>query len=727
MKFSKSAQSALDVFWMSRPEIGEFVLFRNASLDRVDIAELFDSSPNPYVIIDPNLVIIGMNRAYLHVTMRAREDIAGRYIFDAFPSDPDEESGRALRQSFARVLDTKCVDEIPLIRYAIANPDGTLDDRYWSATHTPLLAKDGSVAFILQHTVDVTELHLLRQAAKSASSMQIEGKVFERAQALETANQVLQEEHARLRDLFELTPSFMALLVGPTHIFQLANSAYLNLVGRTDIIGRSVVDALPEVVAQGFEGLLDRVFATGEPFVGRAVEVQLKVTPHRPSESRFLDFVYQPIRGPNGAVTGIFVQGHDITDQKRAEHALQALNATLEQQVEERTRSLRLNEEQLRQAQKMEAVGQLTGGVAHDFNNLLQIVCGNLETLQRNLPQEQARLRRAADHAMTGARRAASLTQRLLAFSRKQPLDPKPVDVNSLVGGMSELIHRTLGETIAIETVLSAGLWRVEVDSNQLESTLLNLAVNARDAMVEGGKLTIETANAHIDDNYTSTHIEVTPGQYVVICVSDTGTGMDEATMQRVFEPFFTTKDPGKGTGLGLSQVYGFVKQSGGHVKLYSEVGEGTTVKVYLPRYHGPGAIEETILEEALPEGQAEETILVVEDDDDVRTYSVEIFRELGYSVLEAQDGPTALRVLAAAPRVDLLFSDIVLPGGMTGADVAAKSTLLRPALKVLFTTGYARNAIVHHGRLDPGVQLITKPFSFGDLAKKVRDILDRE
>ncbi|MDB5594145.1 MAG: histidine kinase [Hyphomicrobiales bacterium] len=727
MKFTESASFGVGCFHDIPPRNRRILLFRNASLDRVDIAELFDSSPNPYVIIDPNLIIIGMNRAYLHVTMREREDIVGRNIFDAFPSDPEEESGRALRQSFARVLETRAVDEIPLIRYAIANPDGTLDDRYWSATHTPLLAADGSVTFILQHTVDVTELHLLRQAAKSASSMQIEGKVFKRAQALEMANQVLQEEHSRLRDLFEMTPSFMALLVGPTHIFQLANSAYLNLVGQRDVVGRRVADALPEVVAQGFAALLDRVFTTGEPFVGRAVEVQLKATPQQPSESRFLDFVYQPIRAPDGAVTGIFVQGHDITEQKRAEHALQSLNATLEQQVEERTRSLRLNEEQLRQAQKMEAVGQLTGGVAHDFNNLLQIVCGNLETLQRNLPHEQARLRRAADHAMTGARRAASLTQRLLAFSRKQPLDPKPVDINTLVGGMSELVHRTLGETIAIETVLSAGLWRVEVDSNQLESTLLNLAVNARDAMITGGKLTIETANAHIDDNYTSAHVEVAPGQYVVICVSDTGTGMDAATMQRVFEPFFTTKDPGKGTGLGLSQVYGFVKQSGGHVKLYSEIGEGTTVKVYLPRYHGPGAIEETIVDEALPEGEAEETILVVEDDDDVRTYSVEIFRELGYNVLEAQDGPTALTILSSAPRVDLLFSDIVLPGGMTGADVSAKATLLRPALKVLFTTGYARNAIVHHGRLDPGVQLITKPFSFGDLAKKVRDILDRE
>jgi CheY-like chemotaxis protein len=291
---------------------------------------------------------------------------------------------------------------------------------------------------------------------------------------------------------------------------------------------------------------------------------------------------------------------------------------------------------------------------------------------------------------------------------------------------MSELLHRSLGETVAVETVLASGLWAVEADPHQLENAILNLAVNARDAMTEGGKLTIETSNTHLDHGYAAQHAGVAPGQYVAICVSDTGTGMDPEMMDRVFEPFFTTKDVGKGTGLGLSMVYGFVKQSGGHVKIYSEPGEGTTVKLYLPRLTGLVAEEEAPGETLVPEGISEETILVCEDDDDVRAYSVEVLRELGYRVLEAHDGPSALRLLERQEgRVDLLFTDVVLPSGMTGADVANEARKLRPDIKVLFTTGYARNAIVHQGRLDPGVQLITKPFSYADLAARIRDLLD--
>jgi PAS domain S-box-containing protein len=415
----------------------------------------------------------------------------------------------------------------------------------------------------------------------------------------------------------------------------------------------------------------------------------------------------------------------EIADRRRAEEALQHLNATLEEQVLERTQELRRNEDALRQSQKMEAVGQLTGGVAHDFNNLLQIIIGNLETLQRHLGDDSGRLQRSATNAMNGARRAAALTQRLLAFSRRQPLDPKPANVNLLVNSLSDLLQRTLGEAVAVETVQGAGLWQVEVDPNEFESALLNLAVNARDAMSDGGKLTIETANAHIDQGYAAGHAEVIPGQYVVISVSDTGAGMDPATVAQAFEPFFTTKEIGKGTGLGLSQVYGFVKQSGGHVKIYSELGQGTTLKIYLPRFDGGAAEVAEDLGGPLPEGDAEETVLVLEDDDDVRANSVECLRELGYRVVEAHDGPSALRLLERQTRVDLLFSDVVLPGGLTGAQVAAQARELRPDLKVLFTTGYARNAIIHQGRLDKGVQLITKPFSFSDLAAKVRDVLD--
>jgi CheY-like chemotaxis protein len=355
----------------------------------------------------------------------------------------------------------------------------------------------------------------------------------------------------------------------------------------------------------------------------------------------------------------------------------------------------------------MEAVGQLTGGVAHDFNNLLQIIVGNLEILQRNLPAESVRLVRAVTAAMTGAKRAASLTQRLLAFARRQPLDPKPLNVNVLVGGLSDMLQRSLGETVAVETVLAAGLWQVEADPNELESTILNLAVNARDAMPNGGRLTVETTNVHIDHAYAASHVEVTPGQYIAISVSDTGVGMSAATVAQAFEPFFTTKPVGKGTGLGLSQVYGFVKQSGGHVNIYSEIGQGTTVRIYLPRYSGAETEAAKADDQQMPEGSAEETILVLEDDDDVRAFSAATLRDLGYRVLEAHDGASAIRILERRDRIDLLFTDIVLPGGMTGAQVAAQAVALRPDLKVLYTTGYARNAIIHHGRLDRGVELI--------------------
>ena len=316
----------------------------------------------------------------------------------------------------------------------------------------------------------------------------------------------------------------------------------------------------------------------------------------------------------------------EIAERKRAETALKELNSTLEQQVAERTAELQRKEEIIRQAQKMEAVGQLTGGIAHDFNNLLQVIMGNLDTLARALPLESGRLHRAVNHATAGAKRAAALTQRLLAFSRRQPLDPKPIDVNVLVNVLSDLVHRTIGETISFETVLGAGLWRVEADPNELEAAIINLAVNARDAMPDGGKLTIETANAHVDEAYAARHAEVVSGHYVAVSVSDTGMGMDRHTIEQAFEPFFTTKPVGKGTGLGLSQVYGFVKQSGGHVKIYSELGEGTTVKIYLPRLLASNSSEEVEVEEIAPEGVKEETVLVVEDDDDVRTYSVEIF-----------------------------------------------------------------------------------------------------
>ncbi|MEV4934952.1 hybrid sensor histidine kinase/response regulator [Sphingobium sp. LSP13-1-1.1] len=394
-----------------------------------------------------------------------------------------------------------------------------------------------------------------------------------------------------------------------------------------------------------------------------------------------------------------------------------------------RARALADAEDALRQAQKMETLGQLTGGVAHDFNNLLQIVTGNLELLQRDLPEDQARLRRAADNAMAGAERAALLTQRLLAFSRRQPLAPERIDPNRLVSGMSDLLNRTLGETIEVETIQSARIWPVEIDVNQMENALLSLAVNARDAMPDGGKLTIEVANTHIDEAYAAQEAEVSPGQYVLISVSDTGQGMDEDVLSHAIEPFFTTKEVGRGTGLGLSMVYGFIKQSGGHIRVYSERGHGTTVKIYLPRFYGPLPDNDTgTVSRATPVCGGGETVLVCEDDDKVRAYTVDVLKELGYRVMEADNGAAALQALEMASEpIDLLFTDVILPGGMTGADIAQQARAQQPGLRILFATGYARNAIIHHGRLDPGVELLTKPFTYAELAAKVRDMLDRD
>lgn len=417
----------------------------------------------------------------------------------------------------------------------------------------------------------------------------------------------------------------------------------------------------------------------------------------------------------------------ELVERMRAETALRELNDTLEQRVTEEIERRAEAEEALRQSQKMETVGQLTGGIAHDFNNLLQVVSGNLDILCRKLTAEAAPLLRYAERAMVGAQRASTLTQRLLAFSRRQPLQPKPTDVNRLLPAMSELLHRTLGETIEVEAVLPPRIWLVETDPNQLENAILNLAINARDAMPEGGKLTIETQNTHLDDTYASQNPGVSSGQYVVICISDTGVGMDAETVAKAIEPFFTTKEVGKGTGLGLSMVYGFIKQSGGHMKIYSEPGEGTTVKIYLPRLVGQAAVDADSVQSPAPTGTGEETILVCEDDEDVRAYSAEVLRELGYRVLEAADGNAALTILRhEETKIDLLFTDVVLPGGMSGAVVAKEAAKIRPGLKTLFTTGYARNAIVHQGRLDAGVQLITKPFSYSDLAGRIRDILDK-
>jgi signal transduction histidine kinase/ActR/RegA family two-component response regulator len=385
-------------------------------------------------------------------------------------------------------------------------------------------------------------------------------------------------------------------------------------------------------------------------------------------------------------------------------------------------------EDSLRQSQKLDAVGQLTGGIAHDFNNLLTIIIGNLETAQRQVESwtegTQVKLARRLGNAMHGAQRAATLTRRLLAFSRQQPLNPTALDVNRLLNGLSEFLRRSFSEDIAIEVVGGAGIWPVEADAAELEAAILNLCVNARDAMPGGGKLTIETSNSYLDEAYCAQHPEITPGQYVQIAATDTGAGMPKSVIDRAFEPFFTTKPSGQGTGLGLSQVYGFVKQSGGHVKIYSEPNEGTTVKIYLPRYVGGVVADEPVKPEA-QQARANECVLLVEDDADVRAYVAETLGGLGYDVLEAANGEDALKLAEQHHAISLLLTDVVMPG-INGRKLADEVKLRLPQLKVLYMTGYSRNAIVHQGRLDPGVDLVQKPVSSHELAAAVRRALDR-
>ena len=685
-------------------------------------------------------------------------------------------------------------------------------------------------------------------------------------------------------DLLQHMPGFASVLAGPNHVYEYVNDAYLAISGPRQFIGRSVREVFPELAGQGIYELLDRVYATGEPFSVQSMPLLLSGE----DTVRYIDFVYQPIRNDQGAVTGIFVGGYDTTrpvktlknrdalarftarigdvtdpdeitfiaaeilgetlkvsrvgygaidavaealhvqrdwnapgvetlagtlplraygsfidslkrgefisidnvdldertasaadalkarsaysfvnvpvleqgqlvavlyvnhgavrkwtpddlsfikevaararsaaERSRNEAALRELNATLRERVETALRERAATEEALRQAQKMEAVGQLTGGLAHDFNNLLAGISGALELMQARMQQGRlAEVDRYMTAAQGAVKRAAGLTHRLLAFSRRQTLAPKPTDVNRLVSDMQELIQRSVGPGIRVEVVGASGAWPALVDPSQLENALLNLCINARDAMPDGGSIVVETANKWLDERAAREH-RMPEGQYLSLCVTDTGVGMPPDVIARAFEPFFTTKPIGEGTGLGLSMIYGFAQQSGGQVRIYSEVGKGTTVCIYLPRHYGEVAAESREKVESLPRSEQGATVLVVDDEAIVRMLITDILEDLGYTAIEAGDSASGLKILQSDVRIDLLVTDVGLPGGMNGRQMADAGRATRPDLKVLFITGYAENAVLGAGRLAPGMAVLTKPFPIEAMAARIRSMIE--
>ena len=810
-------------------------------------------SPVPIVTLSGDAGVMIYNDAYARFAGGRHPDILGKDVLDAWPEAADW--NRNVMQKVFREGGTLSYQdqELELQRHGRAEPV------WMNLDYSPVTDDDGRPAGVIAIVVETT------------------GKV--------RAERHLSGERERLHQMFDEAPGFIALLEGPEHRFAMANQAYIELVGR-DVVGKTIAEALPEVRDQGFIDLLDQVAQSRKPYVGRAVHVS--VERDGALKDIFVDFVYQPLVAPDGELTGIFVQGHDVTDhkvsealrtahnailqmaikdgpleqtlealirtveeqstsgvlgsillldgknlrhgaapslpdayneaidgieigpcvgscgtaaftaepvfvgdiahdplwaefkdlalghdlracwsipilsgngqvlgtfamyhrqprepvesdlalvnlitktaamvieRKRAEAALRELNETLEARVVEEIAERRAAEVALQQAQKMESIGKLTGGIAHDFNNLLQIISGNLQLLQAEISATPKTERRITT-AMAGVQRGAKLASHLLAFGRRQPLEPKVINVGRLIGGMEELLRRSIGEAIEMETVVSGSLWNAFADPTQVENAILNLAINARDAMDGVGKLTIEVRNAHLDHSYAAQNPEVEPGQYVMLAVTDTGSGIPKDILDHVFEPFFTTKAEGKGSGLGLSMVYGFVKQSGGHVKIYSEVGEGTTIRIYLPRVHDNEDV--TIGPELVDPGGGSETILVVEDDEEVRVTVTDMLRELGYKVLTAKDAGSAVPVLESGVKIDLLFTDVVMPGPVRSPELARKAKERIPDIGILFTSGYTENAIVHGGRLDAGVNLLTKPYTRQMLASRVRDVLDK-
>lgn len=671
------------------------------TLPRPSFESLFRFAPNAYVLLDLQLIILDANQAYLNLTGRSLEDICGKHVQEVFAPDPQHpESGQELMDSFARVLLRKIPDTLPVIRYPITcnKPEGPVfEERYWSVTHTPLLDEKGEVSAILQNTSDITELVCMKdQSPHSDSTMpQLESGVIGRAL-------LMQDEGHQLRRLFAQAPGFVCFLRGPEHVFELVNEAYQDLTGRSQLIGKTVHECLPEIEQQGFIQLLDQVYESSEPFVGKRMRVLLQRRQGALDEV-FIDFLCQPIIETDGSVSGIFVQGQDVTEQQYSEAQLLEYRVHLEEVVRERTRELECSEAKRRtaeaalfQAQKLEAIGKLTGGIAHAFNNMLQVIGGNLQLLRRTLNDDETTLRRL-DAAVVSVDRSARLASQLLAFASRQPLQPQPVHLGELIERMSDLLDGSLGSGIAIELNMQDGLWPVQADVGNLESVILNLATNAGDAMSGKGRLQIFLDNRTLDEFEAGNRV---PGDYVLLQMLDEGCGMTPEVQERAFEPFFSTKQNGSASGLGLSVVYGFIKQSGGFIDLQPRNEGGTAVQVYFPRCLDQSSIVPSKASGVVPQSPPAESvaiqtaglrILFVEDDPTLRMLTGEVMAELGHSVTLGESAEVALRKLAEQ-HFDVLFTDIGLPG-MSGLELARQVRRSHPQLGIVIASGYVVDA----------------------------------
>jgi PAS domain S-box-containing protein len=623
---------------------------------------LIVQSPVPMVMLWGGEGVMIYNDAYSVFAGRRHPELLGSNVLDGWP-EVAEFNDNVLKVGLAGGALAYRDQELTL------NRTGVPEQVWMNLDYSPVIGEDGEPAGVIAIVVETTERVL---ADRRAGLEQARGTTW------------------------QVTPDLMGAL-NSNGYFETSNPAWQTILGwsEAEVASMSIFEMLhPDDVERTQAGF--DLTQIGQPAIRFPNRYRCKGGGYR-----WISWVGVPDDGM------VYCTGRDITDEVAAQEELAQA------------------QEALRQSQKMEAVGQLTGGIAHDFNNLLTGIAGGLEMIERRLSEgRQDGVQRYIAVAQASTQRAAALTQRLLAFSRRQTLDPKPIDTNRLIASMADLIRRTVGPAIEVEVVEAGGLWTTRVDPSQLENALLNLAINARDAMPDGGRLTIETANKWLDER-TAAERELTPGQYLSLCVTDTGTGMAPDVISRVFDPFFTTKPLGQGTGLGLSMIHGFVRQSGGQVRVYSEVGKGTTMCLYLPRFIGDAETPEDAVEGPGAEQGRGETVLVIDDEEPIRMLITDVLEEAGYRVLKAADGPTGLRVLDSDARIDLLITDVGLPGGFNGRQVADAARAKRPDLKVLFITGYAENAVVGNGHLEPGMQVITKPFAITALGARVREIIE--